>query len=177
MDQARLIILVGMIASGKSSICAQKAQEGALIINDDAIVSAVHGGNYRLYNKALKPLYKTIEQTLLATGLAMGRTVIVDRPCFKRMTRLRYVSLAKSFDAPITCYTFVKEHESIHAERRYHSDPRGYGMDYWMEVATRHSAQWEEPALEEGYDELVKVNYSPTDGLLVLSHQLKGLDT
>ena len=55
-------VLVGHISSGKTTYSSQCAREGWVIINDDAIVNAVHGGDYTLYDKQWKPLYKGCEQ-------------------------------------------------------------------------------------------------------------------
>ena len=52
-----LELLVGPIASGKSTYSNKAAKEGAIIVNDDAIVTALHGGDHTLYDKALKPRF------------------------------------------------------------------------------------------------------------------------
>lgn len=70
-------VLCGMIASGKSTYCVKKAKEGYVIVNDDSIVNAVHGGVYALYDKSFKPLYKSIEDHILHTAVAMGKHVII----------------------------------------------------------------------------------------------------
>ena len=47
-------LLVGCIASGKSTYCRNAAKAGTIIINDDDIVNMLHGGQYGLYDKKLK---------------------------------------------------------------------------------------------------------------------------
>ena len=73
-------ILVGFIASGKSTYSKHRASQGAIVINDDAIVNAVHSNIYELYDKNLKPLYKAVENTILEMALALNRDVVIDRP-------------------------------------------------------------------------------------------------
>lgn len=154
--QYPLEILVGPIASGKSTYCRAAATTGAVILNDDSIVTAIHGGDYRRYNKKLKPLYKCVENTLVSTALAMGLRVVIDRPNYSINMRRRYIGLAKSFDTRVKLVMFERAAPEIHGERRFKSDPRGHDLDYWIEVARLHESWYEEPNQQiEGFDELV----------------------
>lgn len=148
----RLTILVGMIASGKSTYCAEAANNGCIIINDDAIVSAVHGGNNTLYRKDLKPLYKSIENHIIGLAFAMGLNVVIDRPCFRATTRARYISLAQSLDIPVDAVVFQREAPEVHAMRRAKSDSRGYRYEWWLKAAQAHNDAWVEPSKSEGFD-------------------------
>lgn len=154
-------VLVGMIASGKSTWAARRANEGWVVLNDDAIVSAVHGGDYTLYSKELKFLYKSIEDHILHTAVAMGRNVVVDRGLDIRATsRRRWIALAKSLDVPINAVIFKKEAPEVHARRRSDSDSRGHDYNYWLkEVAEVHDRQWVRPSRDEGFDDIITYEY------------------
>jgi len=150
---SKLEILCGPIASGKSTYCKQAAEQGAIIVNDDAIVMALHGGNYKLYNEKLKPIYKGIEDFIIRTSLLLGQTVVVDRPNLKRKTRQRYTKLVvqlkkyHSFKIPVYLIVTDKEDPSIHAERRAKYDNRGMSYKEWLEVTHRHNKIYEPPDL------------------------------
>lgn len=143
-----LYLLCGPIASGKSTHCRKAAQDGAIIVNDDAIVTLCHGGNYGLYSKKLKRLYKSIETHIITSALLMGRDVIVDRPCHRRATRQRYIELARSMDVDAVVLTTKREKPEVHAKRRVESDSRGHDYGYWLGVAQAHDALWQEPSAE-----------------------------
>jgi predicted kinase len=150
-----LEVLCGTIASGKTTYSAQKASEGWIIINDDAIVNAVHGGNYKLYDKALKPLYKSVEDHILHVAVAMGRNVIIDRGVNVTVgSRKRWISLARCLDTNVSAIVFPKWTAEEHAALRHHSDNRGHDYDYWLMVANKHLNVWEEPTLAEGFDKI-----------------------
>ncbi len=121
----KLELLVGPIASGKSTYCRKAAAEGAIILNDDSIVTAIHGGDYTLYKEALKPLYKSIETAIVSTALAMGLRVVVDRPNHSRKMRRRFIGLAHSLDAKVQLVMFKREIPEVHGERRFKSDTSG----------------------------------------------------
>jgi len=152
----RLELLVGNIASGKSTYCRQAAEMGKIIVNDDSIVNSLHAGNYKLYDKDLKPLYKSVENTVVHNALSMGRTVVIDRPNVRRRARQRYIGLAKSLDAEVAIIMFKQDALEIHASRRADGDSRGYNYDYWLDVAAHFQSIYEAPdEATEYFDEVV----------------------
>jgi len=146
----RLEVLVGTIASGKSTYCRGRAAEGAIIINDDAIVTMVHG-DYRKYDKELKPLYRSIELSIMCLALNAGRDVIIDRPNLKKSSRAKYAAPARAmeFDVAFVLFPFVDPSE--HARRRMESDGRGYDQGYWERVASEQMGLYEPVSESEDY--------------------------
>lgn len=150
-----LELLIGNIAAGKSTYAMTRAKHGAIIVNDDAIVTALHGGNYLLYTSGLKPLYKHVENSIITMALSFGRDVIVDRPNGSRLTRARYIGLARSLDAPVRGVLFEKQVAAVHAKRRFNHDARGYTLAQWEAVAKRYDTNYETPQMDEGFDGIV----------------------
>jgi len=148
-------VLIGMISSGKSTWAKKRADEGWVVLNDDAIVNLVHGGSYFLYDKALKPLYKSIENHILVTSIAMGKNVVVDRALdLRKESRQRWIALAKSLDVEIRAKIFKIDDPEVHARRRFEANPRGLTYGHWLEAARRHYANYDPPTLEEGFDHI-----------------------
>ncbi len=154
-DKQGLIILVGNIASGKSTF--KKYIENSIHINDDDIVNILHG-DYKKYDTKLKNLYKGIENFILTTSLSYGKTVVVDRPCMTKKTRSRYIGLANSLDSQIIIVNFKKEHYTTHAKRRFYSDNRGYDLAYWTKVAEAKDKIYEQPEYSEGVDLIIEID-------------------
>lgn len=150
-------LLCGTIASGKSSYCKQRAKAGAIIINDDSIVEALHAGNYKLYSKELKPLYKAVETQIFLSAVALGRDVIIDRGLsLTKSSRKRWIGLAKSFDQTIIARIFKFDLPYEHAKRRFNSDNRGLDFIYWWNVALCHTAVYQKPTIDEGFDNVLE---------------------
>ena len=157
---SKLQILIGMIASGKSSYCKNAARQGIICMNDDAIVNMLHGDEYTLYDKDLKPFYKSIENHIVASALLMKRTIIVDRGLSISVKgRKRWIALAKSFDVPCEAIVFKNEGPEVHAKRRHSSDARGHDYDYWLKVSSKHFENYEAPSLLEGLDSIYQVSF------------------
>lgn len=157
----RIYVLVGMIASGKSTYCVNAAKEGCIIMNDDAIVNMVHADDYTLYDKKLKVLYKTLENTIISLGVSLGRKVIIDRGLnISKKARRRLVAIANSFDVECEAIVFPKDTVEVHAQRRFEKGSRGHSYDYWLDVAIAHNKQYDEPTLDEGYVLVHHINFS-----------------
>lgn len=148
----KLQVLVGMIASGKSTYARSAAQRGVICMNDDSIVNMLHADDYTLYDKSLKVLYKSIENHIIGTALAMQRVVMVDRGLNVSIRgRKRWIALANSFDVPCEAIVFKNEGPEVHATRRAQMDSRGHPIEYWMKVAKRHQSEYQEPSVDEGF--------------------------
>lgn len=148
-------LLIGMIASGKSTWARQRAGQGWLVVNDDAIVTMLHGGDYHGYNQKYKALYKAVEDTILHTAVAMGKDVVIDRTNLSPASRRRWLSLGASLGVPVRGVVFQMETPEVHARRRADADGRGYSYEYWLRVARHHLAHHGPPTLDEGFAEIV----------------------
>jgi predicted kinase len=151
-----ITLIIGPIASGKSTLCKKWANDGKIIINDDSIVNAMHAGIYGLYKKSNKPLYKSIENHILCMAIGMGLDVVIDRPCHTRDSRLRYTMLAKSLDTEIIAVLTRRELPEVHAKRRFMNNGRGYPYSYWLGVAEKHEELYEPPTMDEGYSHILQ---------------------
>lgn len=169
---SKIYVLVGYIASGKSSYCKNAARSGAIIINDDSIVNMLHAGDYTLYDKELKFLYKVTENQILGTSLAMHRTVIIDRGLnVSKRGRQRWIALAKSFDVQCEAIVFHHDKLAVHAKRRFESDNRGHSYEYWLNVANEHNKIYEEPTRDEGFDAVHYINFEDVKcGVIILDN-------
>ncbi len=153
-----LEILIGNIASGKSTYCLKRAKEGAIILNDDAIVNGLHSNLYELYDKRLKPLYKSVENQIVLSALALGVDVVVDRGLnLTPRSRRRFIGLGHSLDASVNAVVFAFHPPEVHAERRKNHDLRNHTYDYWLEVATIFNEKYVPPSPTEGFDEIIQL--------------------
>jgi predicted kinase len=152
-----IYLLIGQIASGKSTFAKEKAKQGCVIINDDTIVNMIHGTNH-LYKEGFKPLYKSIENHILFTSVCMGLNVVIDRALdIRKESRARWIKTANSLDTDIIAVVFKKEDSMIHAKRRYYSDCRDISLTEWEEVAIQFDKDYTEPVLEEGFSKIIYV--------------------
>lgn len=155
---AKLQILQGMVASGKSTYAKRAAKHGIICINDDAIVMMLHGGNYTGYSKDLKVLYKAMEHTIIEIGIALNKTILIDRGLNISMeARKRYLAIANSFDVECEALYFANLGFKQHSLNRFNSDSRGHTLEYWEKVARHHESIFQTPTVEEGFSKVIKL--------------------
>ncbi len=151
-------VLIGMIASGKSTYATQMAEQRYIIVNDDNIVSALHGNHYTRYEPSLKPLYKSIENHIISMAVAMGKNIIIDRGLdVSPLARRRWIALASSLDVECNAIVFRKYAPEFHATRRFKADNRGHAYDYWLRIARFHETLYKHPTVEEGFTKIIEV--------------------
>jgi predicted kinase len=157
----KIYILVGCIASGKSTYCKNAAKSGQIIINDDSIVNLLHADDYTLYDKNLKILYKSIELNILSMGLCLGKSIVIDRGLNVSIKgRQRYLALAKSYDVECHAIIVPMDTPQVHARRRADHDGRGHDYDYWLDVAKAHYYSYDTPSIDEGFDKIHCLEFS-----------------
>ena len=150
----KIEMLVGPIASGKSTYCLQRGKEGAIVINDDSLLTSIHGGNY-MYQKDLITLYKHLEMMILHSAVSMGRDVVIDKTNLTKARRIRYVGIAKSLEIPIFALVFKDYGVHVHVSRRMAHDTRGYPREKWVYVYQEHAKNFEPVSTDEGFHEII----------------------
>jgi len=158
--KSKIQVLVGMIASGKSTYAKNIAKAGAIIVNDDSIVNAVHADDYTLYDKKLKVLYKSTENHIISIAASLDRLIVVDRGLNGSINgRQRWLSLARALDMKCEAVVFKNEGPETHAQRRSAGDSRGHSFDYWLKVAKAHNSDYSEPTVAEGFDSVHHIDF------------------
>lgn len=156
-------ILFGPIASGKSTYARKRAEEGAIIVNDDAIVTALHGGNYSLYRETLKPVYKAAQSAMISHALIDRQDVVVDTTARHRPTRDRLRLTALAFDTSSRLVIFRRGYFSgvEDGERRYEADPRGLTLEQWRDIGRRHAGTYDPltPSEEKLYTYITDIDW------------------
>lgn len=149
-----------MIASGKSTYARNAARAGFVVVNDDAIVNAVHGGEYSLYDEKLKPLYKSVENHIVSMAVALGRPILIDRGTnISLRARARWIALANALDVPCSAIEVRPEQVEAHARRRFEADARDHSYEYWLAAAESHWSRYATPSISEGFADVYHIDY------------------
>lgn len=155
----KLELLIGMIASGKSTYARRRADEGAIVISHDDLTAMLHV-QYR-YEPGLRQQYRAAEEKLAHVFLAAGRDVVIDRTHLTAESRKRWVDFTRwpnfgpEREPAIVAVAFPVEPPEVHARRRFDFDARGRSYKDWLRVAQHHYAQQLAEPLDpraEGFD-------------------------
>ena len=152
----RLILMCGMIGSGKSTKARQiqaTSDEPVVILNDDAITHMVSGGDYT-YVSAFKPIYKGLIDAGIRLAFSAGVSVCVDRTCLdvSARTRIRDVARQAGYMRHELVWFPPTQPALYYATKRWRSDSRGLPLSKWLEVATTHLQSYTNPLASETWD-------------------------
>lgn len=166
-----LELLVGNIASGKSSWTEPRASEGWITVNNDSLVRSMHGGNYD-WERQIPGLKTSLGILIVETAGAHGRSVVIDNTNRTSSGRLPFVAAARRAGGmKVRAILFPRSSPETHARRRFEADARAMPYEYWLEVARLVAQEWAPPGDDE-VDDLVCLpeNWRET----VLAEQSRG---
>lgn len=159
-----LEVLVGMIASGKSTYARERSKSGAVVVCHDAIVRAMHpGGEYDSYSR---PMYHAVEDAMIRAAVEAGKRVIIDRTNLEDRVRARWFRRREELGVPLVFVVFPIEDFRDHARRKFEHDPGGLSLDKWTEIAGDHwttAAREKPPAVDESCKQFKVVAYRHGD--------------
>ena len=146
-----LEILVGNIASGKSTWTGTRAAQGWLTIENDSLLRSLHGGRY-CWDEQLPGLLETLTREIITACATKCRSVVVDSTNRTRARRSSLIRLGRELGMRVRIVVFPENPAEVHAERRIQSDPRGCSREYWLGVARMMELEFEPPEKDEADD-------------------------
>lgn len=155
MAAPTMTVLVGMIASGKSTYARAQAKQGAVIVSDDALASGLFGSYAPNRELALQ---RRIQESIAATALRLGKCVVVDSArSLSRRERKRWLLLAERTGAECAAAVFPLADPQEHAARRAAHDSRGVTLRQWQRIAKYHAMIYDPVEMAEGFARVYSV--------------------
>lgn len=150
-----LVILVGNIGSGKSTICKKYQEKGYVVIARDMLRYAIGGGKY-IFNTKYEPIIFSIEKEMLEKFMELEVPIIIDEVGISKVLRAEYVFLAQEYDYKVICHIMKKLSKEESVERRMKNPHGQYDKKLWESVWERFDKMYEEPSKEEGIDKIIR---------------------
>ncbi|XP_065082814.1 uncharacterized protein F21D5.5 [Ochlerotatus camptorhynchus] len=143
-SQLEVIIMVGFPGSGKSHFVTTHLQpKGYVPINRDTLGS---------WQKCT---------SLLESSLRSGKRAVVDNTNPDADSRKRFVDIARKMKVPCRCFKMsVTYKQAKHNNTFRELTDRTHASINDM-VFNMYKSKYQEPSLEEGFEEIVKVNFLP----------------
>lgn len=149
---ARLLIPVGLSASGKSTFVKQNTGDMYNIISTDAIREELCGNesDQSKNDEVFKLFHKRIGE-----GLKEGKNVCADATNINIKSRRPLIEIGKRYGAEIVCVLFVTPFESCIARDQLRERTVG------EKVITKQLRKFEVPFYEEGFDHILITSSMP----------------
>lgn len=147
----RLVLLVGNIGTGKSTIASKYAKRGYVIINNDDIVNMIHGGEYGLYNFEINHVYKSVTNAILKSAMKLNQNIVIDRTLMSKNDRKFYIDIAKKNNYTVKCIDFGPGNQESLNRRCQEKSNRGTTSKTWEIVHNKFYRIYEKPEYSEGF--------------------------
>ena len=152
----QLIILVGNIGSGKSTLTRKYIEKGYIAIARDYIRYAIGEGKY-IFNPNYEPIIWGTEQYMFTRFMDLGVNIVVDEVGVSRRTRKAYIHYAQIKKYKIIAIVLPRYSQEEAVNHRM-KNPHGQNdRRLWENVWEKFDAIYTEPTKAEGFDEIKKV--------------------
>lgn len=152
----KLIVLVGNIGAGKSTICKKYAKQGYIILSRDALRYMVGGGKY-LFCTTIEPIIKRAFLQMLSTFMEEGVNIVVDETNVTVNTREKYIQLAKMHSYKVTAVVLPRLSKRVSVNRRMRHPHDTNDRSVWESVWEMFNEMYVTPSYKEGFDKIIKL--------------------
>ena len=151
-----VIILVGNIGSGKSTLTKKFQQKDYIVIARDQIRYAIGGGNY-IFDLNYEPIIWEVELYMFTRFLELGINIVVDEVGINKKQRARYILLAKQFKYKVKLIEMPKLTMQEAVNRRMNDTHHQPDRKIWEQVWKKFNRLYEKPTKKEGIDKIVRL--------------------
>ena len=150
-----LIILIGNIASGKSTLAKELDDAGFLVVSSDSIRYMLHPNEYK-FKLHEEPIVYAIKIAAIKAIAKQGLSFVVDDAgnVFKRKRKI-YVDIARKFGYELIAVHMPHISKKEAVKRRLKNNHGGYDSKKWGEVYDMFKDNLELPTIEEGFNKII----------------------
>lgn len=153
-----VIILVGNIGAGKTTIAKELCKFGCVAASADGIRYAIGAGDYR-FDRNLESSVWEVEYFMFKELISKGHTVVVDDASnVSSYFREKYLNIL--LDHPIykkIAVVMPKLNWVEAVNRRLSNDHGNNSFEVWKDVWEKFNDVYVEPTKEEGFDKIIKL--------------------
>jgi len=151
-----LILLVGNIASGKSTEAKKWVDNGYRAISRDAVRYMVGAGDYT-FDSDLEPTIKKGTLALLKEFLKDEVDIIYDEVNVSKRLREPTIKLAKQYGYNIVVVEMPRLEQKISVDRRLNAPHGQIDKSVWEIVWENFDEMYEEPTIDEGINNIIRI--------------------
>jgi len=151
----QFIMMVGNIGSGKTTYIKQKSGEFIVVSRDK--IRYMLGDDTYIFIKELEPAVARGSLYIFESLLETNINIILDETNICQRMRRPYINMAKEQNYKITAAVLPKLPKEVCVQRRM-SNPHGeYSKETWENVWEQFNKIYEEPTIQEGFDDILYI--------------------
>ena len=151
-----IVIMVGNIGSGKSTLVGKYVEKGYLCVSRDALRYMVGAGKY-IYNPIkIEESIFACEGKILRCLMLRRFNIVVDEVGVSKKFRYGYLQLARQYGYNAVAHVMRRLPKEICVERRMNNNHGDTSKEVWNRVWEKFNASYEEPSKTEGFTKIKK---------------------
>ena len=149
-----LVMMVGNIGSGKSTLVKHLAKKGYIVLSLDALRYMVGGGEY-LFDEDLEPSIFRIENYALRELTDAEYDIAIDETNVSTTVRKRHFDCFKDKGYTAIAVVMPRLSKETAVKRRMQSAHGYFGPEVWGKVWEKFEDKYTEPSKEEGFEKII----------------------
>ncbi len=150
----KLMILVGNIGSGKSTLVEDLVKLNYFVICKDSLRYMLGGNNY-IFDEKLEDVIHKTSISMLRQLMKKKVSIVIDETHMNKESRAEALEIANKHNYTTIAYILPKISKRESVKRRLSVNHGDTSKKIWEEVWDRKNAKYEEPTSEEGFDQIV----------------------
>ena len=152
---SEMIILVGNIASGKTTITKILSSK-YVIVSRDSLRYGIGAGEYK-FDKELEPAIRETALCMAKELLKTGRDLVIDETNVTKRLRAPYIEEANRAGYTITAMIMPKLSKKESIDRRMKNPHDQNPRKLWESVWSSFDMAYEEPDKSEGFSKIIRI--------------------
>jgi predicted kinase len=148
-----ILILVGNIASGKSTYCKELAKDGYVILSCDSLRYMI-GANTYTFDISKEPILAQTILTMYKLFQELGYNIVIDETNMSQIRRAPFIA-NKLHGYKIKAIVFPPRTIDDSVKSRLLNNHGDTPACVWAEVWKRKKEQFQYPSYEEGFDDVI----------------------
>lgn len=150
----RLVVLVGNIGGGKTTITNDLVKLGYNVISRDAMRYMLGNGQY-VFELITEKIINKIALSMLRQMVQKNLDIIIDETNMSVAIREEILKIANKKNYETIAYVMPKISKRKSIERRLSNNHGNTTKEVWSEVWEKFNAMYEEPTHDEGFDKVI----------------------
>ena len=151
-----IILLIGNIGTGKSTLAKELAKDGYVIVSKDALRYMIGGGRY-IFDKHIEPIIWDIEIAMIEELMENNFPIVVDSRCINSIMRYYYISAAKRNNYKVNAIIMPRVSKEEAVNRRMKNPHGQLDKELWNSVYDKFDKVFEGPTKREKFDEVTEL--------------------
>ena len=150
----KLVVLVGNIGSGKTTLAKKYVKRGYVCVSRDGLRYMIGAGEY-IFDPLTEPRIFVMERLLLEHLMENSHNIVVDGVGTSTRLRSEYLFLAQMYKYSVIAHVLPKLSKNEAVARRMKNPHGSSDKATWDRIWKRFNKRYTDPTVREGFKKVI----------------------